>query len=309
MSDDAPRLPWTDEQWTTVHRIVQEAAGKARVASTFLPLVGPLPPGQTTVPALTLDPATLQTNDQTAFPLTTIACNVELTTQQAEDPELGAARQMLARAAEGIGRIEDAIVFNFNPGGNPVAGFPPIYTDQGGPPNAGLFTVAAFEPVERTRAGDVVSATLVRAIAAAIQALEGDGHYGPFACVLGRDLFLAANSPADSMVFPSDRILPFLECGPLRRSSVVPRGEGVIVALAGSPVDLVVASDVHVKFLQLTTQPRYVLRVSERFVLRIKQPTAVRRLVAGPPRRAPAKATKAAKAPAKAAKAAKADKA
>jgi uncharacterized linocin/CFP29 family protein len=44
--------------------------------------------------------------------------------------------------------------------------------------------------------------------------------------------------------------------------------------LAGSPIDLVVASDVHVSYVQLTLEPRYVLRVSERFVLRMKQPDA-----------------------------------
>jgi hypothetical protein len=68
--------------------------------------------------------------------------------------------------------------------------------------------------------------------------------------------------------------VPFLDGGPFLRSSVVPKNLGVIVALAGSPIDLVVASDVHVQFLQLSLEPRYILRVSERFVLRMKQPEA-----------------------------------
>ena len=33
-------LPWTDEQWATMQRIVHESARKARVASSFLPLIG-----------------------------------------------------------------------------------------------------------------------------------------------------------------------------------------------------------------------------------------------------------------------------
>jgi uncharacterized linocin/CFP29 family protein len=281
MSDDVPRLPWTDEQWATVQRIVQEAACKARVASSFLPLVGPLPPGQTTVPALTMDPALLRVQDETALPLTTIACNVELTTQQAEDPELAAARQLLARAAEVIGRLEDAIVFNYQRGVDPRAGLP-INCTVHGQPKPGLLRAATLERplVGRTQAGQINSRTLVRRITAAIQGLESNGHYGPFACVLGHDLFLAANSPEDSLVFPSDRIVPFLDGGPLRRSSVVPPRQGVVVALGGAPVDLVVASDVHVRFLQITVEPRYFLRVSERFVLRIKQAGAIRRLKA-----------------------------
>ena len=48
-------LPWTDEQWATMQRIVHESARKARVASSFLPLIGPLPPGQASVPALQLN--------------------------------------------------------------------------------------------------------------------------------------------------------------------------------------------------------------------------------------------------------------
>jgi uncharacterized linocin/CFP29 family protein len=60
---------------------------------------------------------------------------------------------------------------------------------------------------------------------------------------------------------------------------VLPEGEGVIVASAGAPIDLVVGTDVHVSYLQRSTEPRYVLRVSERVVLRLKQPQAVAHLV------------------------------
>jgi hypothetical protein len=59
MPDD-PHLPWTDEQWATVQRTVQESARKARVAGSFLPLVGPLPDGQASVPALPMSQRTLE---------------------------------------------------------------------------------------------------------------------------------------------------------------------------------------------------------------------------------------------------------
>ncbi len=39
-----PQVPWTDEQWARVNQVVQEEARRARVAATFLPLYGPLPP-------------------------------------------------------------------------------------------------------------------------------------------------------------------------------------------------------------------------------------------------------------------------
>jgi uncharacterized linocin/CFP29 family protein len=297
MPDDY-QLPWNDEQWATVQRTVQDTARKARVAASFLPLVGPLPDGQASVPALPMSqqqlepyqgaaPERLEVDDGLTLRLTTIACEVYLKTQQAEDPELSAAYQMLGRAADVIGRLEDAIIFNGQPGpnaapeidGHPIQ--PEIYTVRNGQQHDGLVAGVPDEQVKwHAEAG--YSENLVGTVVGAVATLEGNGHYGPFACVLGHELYRAANTPSpNSLVLPSDRIVPFLDGGPLRRSSVVPRDLGVIVALAGAPIDLVVASDVHVRFLQLSIEPRYVLRVSERFVLRIKQPQALFVLKAG----------------------------
>jgi uncharacterized linocin/CFP29 family protein len=322
MLDDGHHLPWTEEQWASMQTVVQEAARRARVASSFLPLVGPLPPGQASVPRLWMDvkkfgsiagepplqvlrgeaPERLQVEDGETLKLTTISCNVYLTTQQADDPDMASARQMLGRAAGIIGRLEDAIVFNGQtaPGEGPPAGAPPlsIWKVHGGAEYPGLLSpdphgVKAVneppdEPTKVARDEDKpglgnfggYSESLVAGVVNAVEALESDGQYGPFACVLGDQLYQAANTPSQgSLVLPSDRILPFLG-GPLLRSSAVPADEGVVVALAGSPIDLVVASDVHVSYVQRSVEPRYILRVSERFVLRIKQAEAIRRLKA-----------------------------
>ena len=45
MTANNPQVPWTDEQWARVNQVIQEEASRARVAATFLPLVGPLPGG------------------------------------------------------------------------------------------------------------------------------------------------------------------------------------------------------------------------------------------------------------------------
>lgn len=294
MSDDSG-LPWTDEQWAMVQRLVQESARKARIASSFLPLVGPLSDGQAWVPKLDMSeytimdnhpqrgeaPQRLEVDDRQTLQLTTIACTVYLRAQQAEDPELASAKQMLGRAADLIGRLEDAIVFNGQPqppeiprrpDGEPWV-VPEVYTVRNGEKHRGLLTHKR-RLVETFRWEDDEE-NIVGVVVDAIQALERNGHYGPFACVLGHELYRAATTPSrGSLVLPSDRIIPFLDGGPLRRSSVVAGKEGVVVALAGSPIDLVVASDVQVSYVQLTLEPRYVLRVSERFVLRMKQPDA-----------------------------------
>ena len=51
---------------------------------------------------------------------------------------------------------------------------------------------------------------------------------------------------------PQDRIVPFLGGGPLLRSSALLAGYGVVVALGGAPIELVVATDVSLQFLRVT---------------------------------------------------------
>ncbi|MBV6521674.1 MAG: hypothetical protein MNPFHGCM_01818 [Gemmatimonadaceae bacterium] len=302
MSGNDAQVPWTDDQWNTVNRAVQDTARKARVASSFLPLVGPLPSSVTTVPAQRMSNADLgdaQRGEARArlvieeadvLGLTTISSEVYLKNSEATDPDLSSAIAMLCRAADVIARVEDAVVFNGLPSadsdsypgagrvpahnGTPIV-TPMIYRVKGGTPNGGLLDAELKATVPKEgEPGDGI----VRAVVDAIQQLEGQGHYGPFACVLGNALFLDANTPSrGSLVLPSDRITPFLN-GPLLRSSTVPASAGVVVALAGDPIDLVVATDITAKFLQLSVEPRYVFRVYERIALRIKQPAAACRL-------------------------------
>ena len=62
-------------------------------------------------------------------------------------------------------------------------------------------------------------------------------------------------------MLPQDRIIPFLGGGSLLRSSTLPEDSGVVVALGGAPVELVVATDVSLNFLQVTPDPMFVFRV------------------------------------------------
>ena len=118
---------------------------------------------------------------------------------------------------------------------------------------------------------------MVRHISAAIGTLEANGHYGPFALVLGQTSFEALQTPnATSLVLPQDRVIPFLGSGgTLLRSTTLPCDHGVLVALGGEPVDLVIAKDISVDFLQVTPDPAYVFRLHEKLVLRITSPGAI----------------------------------
>jgi uncharacterized linocin/CFP29 family protein len=299
MSYETPTLPWSEEQWASIQQHVQDSARRARVASSFLPVHGGVAPGQATVPALEMDDAAPvgapQNRGETGIRLSidsgvvrrfvSLSTYVYLTTVQAEDPELAAARDLLGRAGDVIARLEDAVIFNGVTAGDPaVVGGPvvepQVHVARSNDTLPGLVGGAAMTRVliENPTNATFDGAPLVNSFVEAIQNLESRGHYGPFACVLGQSLYLAAHTPnTGSMVLPADRITPFLG-GPLLRSSTIPNDRGVIVSLSGSAVDLVFASDIHVRFVQVNLEPRYVLRVSERFVLRIKQTGATETL-------------------------------
>ena len=133
-------------------------------------------------------------------------------------------------------------------------------------PNGGKRSVV---PIGGNTGGDIV-----QAIVSATLALESQGQNGPYACVLSNNLFLDACSPNNSLILPRDRILPFVE-GRFYRSSTIPDDYGLVVSLSGSPIELVVVSDLNVRFLHIDSQPRYVFRVSERVALRLREESAI----------------------------------
>jgi uncharacterized linocin/CFP29 family protein len=335
---DANPLPWSERQWDELRAVALEAARKSRVASTFLPLVGPLPADQSTVASNWMRIRVkdrvrqLEVRPGKTLQLVTLACNLYLRGADISDPDLDAARSMVRRAGEVLGRLEDAVVFYGLPQMGQGPQFtkliqPKIYTITGGKDLTGLLqapdTVFYDEVMRKGAAKELrtigkaankyVSAkqksrrrfgaadtayqsaekagedllmcvgvglnpnggALVTGVVDAIQRLEARGHFGPFAVVLGHALFRAATSPSGSLVLPTDRLGEFLDGRRVLRSGLLPPNRGVVVALGGQPIELVLASDINVRFLQATLEPRYVLRVFERLVLRIKELDAV----------------------------------
>lgn len=310
---------WTEEQWGRVHRAVAEEAQKARVAAQFLPLFGPVGSEVVSVPDLLLTDVPqppwaplraanrLDVDSTPNTQLATLSVQIPLATHEVADPEQLAALTQFRRAAVTLARVEDALIFN----GQPGAAMPPIGTGAlpqvfvvtGGAQQAGLVPagagpnvapaagnippranrriatpagvppgwVAAARQANMATWGEIVTAQ----VSAAIGDLELAGHNGPFACFLAHDVFEAVHTPPANMVLPRDRILPFLGGDYLRRSSMIPNGYGIIVALAGGPVEIVVASDISVRYLQQTTEPRYLFRLSERIALRVKEWNAI----------------------------------
>jgi uncharacterized linocin/CFP29 family protein len=233
----------------------------------------------------------LAVDDRDTIRLATLQVLVRVRNAQMADPEMTSALALFRRAANVIARLEDAIVFRglaqsrtvvggyAPPAG--VIGLPGIWQITGAQSATGLWSLTSprewFRVSPRPRA--LRGHAIVSAVSGAIGRLEENGHFGPFAVTLGQELFLVAQTPdVGSLVMPQDRIIPFLGGGPLLRSSTLDALNGftgLVVALGGAPVELVVAADVSLQFLQVTSEPEFIFRVSEKIALRIREPRAI----------------------------------
>lgn len=284
-------IEWSEEQWNRVRQTVHDEALRARVAASFLPLFGPLPSDTQSVPVNVLGAQDdgsgpgerLEVNDYETMRLSTVSINIYLKNAQISDPELTSALIMFRRAAAIMARVEDAIIFNGQAGvgQGPVSGLgtsnmPLVYQLSGGGAYQGLLDAGKSNGiVPKGGKGIGLGEQVFAAVVDAVRNLESAGYLGPFACVMGDALFRAVTTPLpNSMVLPRDSILPFLD-GPLLRSSAVDEGQAVLVSLAGAPVEIVVPGDISVRYLQATTEAEHVFRIQQKFVLRIKETSAI----------------------------------
>ena len=289
-------IGWSDEQWNRANTAVQETAQKARVAAQFLPTMTHPDVTAVAIPDRTLDyrlngrvaPDRRLTVDSTpATFFTSLAVNIALSSQEAADPDQGAALIQLRRAASLIARLEDALIFCGQSGMNKTpfgaAGLQPVFDVSGGGGQAGLVALPPLpgQPASYYPRLDIPLAAvkhpgnlLAQRIIDAVGRLEGQGHQGPFACVLGQDRYSDLHEPSAALVLPRDRVAPILD-GPILRSSAIPEDHGIVVALGSSSMEIVMSSELHVRFLQITVEPAYVLRVSERLALRVTDWTSV----------------------------------
>jgi len=284
MADNNSEVPWTEDQWNRVRQAVRDEARGARVAANILPLVGPLEAsasyarietliepnkgsgddGDDKVPGFTVD-------DTRTLKLSILEAKVYLRSAQIAEPELSSALTAFRRATNVLARLEDDIIFKGLPEAKPVGG--PSEVSGGEEATDGLAKKRAIDK-ELTGSGNLGEA-LVSKISAAVGSLERRFHLGPFACVLGHTYFNAIQTPTNSLVLPQDRILPFLGGGPLARCSSLGDSAGLVIALGGAPIDLVLATDMTIEFLQTTPNAWSVFRVYEKMLLRIKQDDAI----------------------------------
>jgi uncharacterized linocin/CFP29 family protein len=111
MDDRNAQVGWTEAQWNRVREEILQAWQRVRVAGSFLPIYGPLPPSTQVVPSEVLKPDG-SVDDRATAALLEIALPVTLSRQQIWDEDLSSALLQFRRRATQLGQLEDWFIFN-----------------------------------------------------------------------------------------------------------------------------------------------------------------------------------------------------
>jgi uncharacterized linocin/CFP29 family protein len=111
MDDRNAQVGWTEAQWNRVREEVLEAWQRVRVAGSFLPIYGPLPPSTQVVPSEVLKPDGT-VDDRATAALIEIDLPVTLSRQQIWEEDLSSALLQFRRRATQLGQLEDWFIFN-----------------------------------------------------------------------------------------------------------------------------------------------------------------------------------------------------
>jgi uncharacterized linocin/CFP29 family protein len=111
MDDRNAQVGWTEAQWNRVREEVLQAWQRVRVAGSFLPIYGPLPPSTQVVPSEVLKPDG-SVDDRATADLLEIALPVRLSRQQIMEEDLSSALLQFRRRATQLGQLEDWFIFN-----------------------------------------------------------------------------------------------------------------------------------------------------------------------------------------------------
>jgi uncharacterized linocin/CFP29 family protein len=111
MDDRNAQVGWTEAQWNRVREEILQAWQRVRVAGSFLPIYGPLPPSTQVVPSEVLKPDG-SVDDRATAALLEIALPVTLSRQQIWEEDLSSALLQFRRRATQLGQLEDWFIFN-----------------------------------------------------------------------------------------------------------------------------------------------------------------------------------------------------
>jgi uncharacterized linocin/CFP29 family protein len=246
--EENKKVPWSDDIWKAINRVVQEQTARVRVGVAFLPqsnvsskttsvpsdLIVSQPMSGETASTLTVDEgATVRLNEiWIEFALTTQQVHQ---TAQAEHPELTSAVTLARRAAQYLALAEDFVIFQgysgysapffqqyvrFPPGQAPTDGGLLSIPQPASRPWAGVgpfastnaaITVAPLSGSPGVRYGE----NTLTAVASGYSVLTSQGQTGPYALILNTVPYsdLLAPVGASSLVVTADRVTPLVKAG------------------------------------------------------------------------------------------------
>lgn len=269
----SPRGQLTQRQWNRMRDTVIETARDQIVASRFLDIYGPIGPGSQSInnPVyLQPTPASISMHaDQmdVAKPNESKTLVIPILykdfviywrdIEHAEETDKPLDFSAAASAANDVALKEDDLIFN----GAQSMNIP------------GLMNVSGRETVQCSDwSGQQGKA--FRNIVDARNRLIKNGHTGPFAMALSPEAYAQLHQVhGNSKVLEIEHVRDLFEDG-IYQSSQISTGCGVIAATGEQNLDIAMAQDVTVYFLNDDTMNRY-YRVMECLVPRIKRPSAI----------------------------------
>jgi uncharacterized linocin/CFP29 family protein len=310
MNPGQDKLEWSQPIWDNINKAVQDEAKRTKIAAQFLPLNLTEMDARTiqsdavnsqTIPLLTV-------NEEAETPLIEIWTEFALTKQQYNKEEhLMTAVTLAINAVNKLSRAEDLLIFQGTAGvaddlfqtqtvnlrgsqRNNSGDIVSRITIVGLLPSAPTDQVIPVEPTEvdpdpsQNRYGE----NTFGAVARGYSILQRT-HYGRDALVLPTNPFADTWAPLrTTLIMPADRIKGLVgerfyststlpnDFDSKAKPPTVP--QGLLVALDGNTMDLVMGMDPTTAFMQIDGEGLYRFRVYERFTLRLKDPQAVIRL-------------------------------
>lgn len=311
MNPGHDKLDWSQPIWDNINKAVADEAKRTKIAAQFLPPLVTDEGDRTiasdqvntrTVPLLTVD-------EIATTPLIEIWVEFALTKQQYDKEEhLMTAVTLAINAVNKLSRAEDILIFQGNEGLvdnlfqtqtvslrsaklNPQTGKIEVdFRIVGLLPNTPEDQVISVKPTEvatdpsQNRYGE----NTYGAVARGYSILQRT-HYGRNALVLPTNPFADTWAPLKTtLIMPADRIKGLVG-ERFYSTSTLPNQftdstektttpKGLLLALDGNTMDLVMGMDPTTSFTQIDREGQYRFRVSERFALRLKDPQAVVRL-------------------------------
>jgi uncharacterized linocin/CFP29 family protein len=130
MDDRNAQVGWTEAQWNRVREEVLQAWQRVRVAGSFLPIYGPLPPSTAVVPSEVLK-SDGSVDDRATADLVEISLSVKLSRQQILEEDLSSALLQFRRRATQLGQLEDWFIFNGTyPSIKPKPGYEAAFAEE-----------------------------------------------------------------------------------------------------------------------------------------------------------------------------------